>query len=134
MAFHRALIEARFEAGEIQLLRIAAGEHVVGYLYHFVYGGRVYSYQWGLSAESDPAIAFGLASDYLAVLHNLEAGAAVFDFLHGDTLHKRRLGTASEARAWLVMQRPRWDFRLENRLRAWKRRLRERYSTFTSSK
>ena len=121
--FHRALIDARFSAGEIQLLRVTAGDWTVGYLYHFVYGGRIYSYQWGLAPESDDKINFGMAADYLAVVHNLEAGADCFDFLHGDTLHKRRLGTGSETRFWLVLQRPRLDFELENRLRAAKRRL-----------
>ncbi len=121
--FHRALIDARFEAGEIQLMRVAAGDWTVGFLYHFVYGRRIYSYQWGLAPESDNKINFGMAADYLAVVHNLEAGADCFDFLHGDTLHKRRLGTGSETRYWLVLQRPRLDFELENRLRAAKRRL-----------
>ncbi len=121
--FHRALIDARFAAGEIQLMRVTAGDWTVGYLYHFVYGGRIYSYQWGLAPENDDKINFGMAADYLAVVHNLEAGADCFDFLHGDTLHKRRLGTGSETRLWLVLQRPRLDFELESRLRAAKRRL-----------
>ena len=122
VAFHRALIDARFDQGEIQLLKVSAGDWTLGYLYHFLYEGRVYSYQWGLAPESDDKINFGMVADYLAVMHNLEAGAAVFDFLHGDNLHKRRLGTGEEWSYWLVLQRPRLAFALEDRARDWKRR------------
>lgn len=120
--FHQNLIRRCFDKGYIQLLRMAAGAHTIGYSYHFLYQGRVYSYQWGLTAEDDPKINYGVASDYLAVVHNLERGAKVFDFLHGDSLHKRRLGTDSEERLWLVMQRKRLDLRVENALRDLKRR------------
>ena len=45
--FHRLLIERSFAEGGIQLLRACAGERVVGYLYNFRLGNRVYAYQSG---------------------------------------------------------------------------------------
>ena len=45
--FHRLLIERSFSEGGIQLLRACAGEQVVGYLYNFRLGNRVYAYQSG---------------------------------------------------------------------------------------
>lgn len=121
--FHRRLVETRFPHGEVQILRGRAGDARLGYDYNFVYGGRVYAYQWGLDPEADARLSPGLVLEYLSVRHNLEAGAAVYDFLHGDAHYKSCLATDSEERLWLVLQRPRLDFRLENGLR----RLRRRY-------
>src|SRR5262249_30496669 len=51
--FHRRLIERRFAAGEIQLLRVRAGDTTVGCLYNFVWRGDVLFYQSGLAYETD---------------------------------------------------------------------------------
>src|SRR6185295_8626016 len=47
--FHSRLVETRFDEGVIQLLRVSVGDVVIGYLYNFVYRGRVYNYQTGLN-------------------------------------------------------------------------------------
>ena len=122
-SFHIDLISKRFDAGEIQLLRISAGEKLIGCLYNFVKDGRVYAYQSGFDYDADPRLKPGLVSHCLAVLHNLAHGARIYDFMAGDSRYKRSLGTDSHALYWLVVQRPAVHLRLENALRAIKRKL-----------
>ncbi len=120
--FHPALVESRFPAGEIQLLRVSVGGTPIGYLYHFRYGHRLYGYQWGLALDEQREIKPGLLCDTLSLRHNLEQPVDVFDFLHGESTYKRRFATSHDRRLWLAMQRPRLSFRLENALRgAWRR-------------
>ncbi|MBV8937658.1 MAG: GNAT family N-acetyltransferase, partial [Alphaproteobacteria bacterium] len=45
--FHRLLIKRSFDAGGTQLLQVSAGDRVIGYLYNFRLGNRVYAYQSG---------------------------------------------------------------------------------------
>ena len=45
--FHRLLIERSFAEGGTQLLEACAGDRVLGYLYNFRLGNRIYAYQSG---------------------------------------------------------------------------------------
>ena len=121
--FHRDLIHRLFDAGEIQLLRIAAGQKLIGLLYNFIKEGRVYTYQSGFDYDSDPKSKPGMVSHYLAAEYNLAQGAKIYDFMAGDARHKRSLGTDAEEMTWLVLQRPAAKFRMENTLRSIKNRL-----------
>ena len=121
--FHEALIRARFAHGEIQLLRIEAGDTPLGYLYSMVRDGHVYFYQSGLSYSDDPKLKPGHVCHHLAIERNLAGGARVYDFLAGDSQYKRSLGTHSKPLVWLSARRPRLKFRLENMLRQAKRKL-----------
>ena len=120
--FHRDLIEMRFEAGEIQLIRVSVGEKAIGSLYNFAKDGRVYAYQSGFEYDQDPKLKPGLVSHYLAIEHNIRAGAKIYDFMAGDGRHKRSLGTDFGHLTWLVLQRKRAIFRLENAFRSLSRR------------
>lgn len=117
VAFHRQLIHDRFAASEIQVARIASANRVIGYLYNFVYRGRVYTYQSGFQYEVDNKRKPGLVSHHLAIEHHLRAGARFYDFLAGDGQHKQSLATNVHSLAWLVAQRKRLKFRIENALR-----------------
>ncbi len=121
--FHRALIAARFEAGEIQLLEAGAGGRPFGYLYNFVHRGRVYAYQSGFAQGDDPRAKPGLVSHALAVERNAAAGHGVYDMLAGDNQLKRSLADRSSEMLWLTLQRDRLPLRLERSLRGLKRRL-----------
>jgi CelD/BcsL family acetyltransferase involved in cellulose biosynthesis len=122
-AFHKALIRRCFDDGGIQLVRIAAGEDVIGYIYHFVAGGTVYQYQSGFRYDDDPKLKPGLVSHYRAIAYNLERGADIYDFLAGESQHKKSLGTHTTEMDWLVLQRRRLKFVVENHLRDIKHRL-----------
>ncbi len=124
--FHADLVNRRFAAGEIQLLRVRAGPKPIGYIYNFVFDRRIYCYQWGLMRSPHKDVSIGLLCDYLGIVHGLHTGAAVVDFLHGDTFHKRRLATDQEYRSALTLQRSKLAFRMENAARdliaAWRTR------------
>ncbi len=125
--FHRRLIRQRFAAGEIQLLRVRAGERVVGYLYNFVHRGRVYNYQSGFDyGVCERYNRPGLVSHHAAIEYNLQGGERVYDLMAGDSQYKRSLGTQVAELQWVVLQRPQWQFRLEHGLRNVKRRLARR--------
>ena len=121
-AFHRELIAMRFDTGEVQLLRISAGEKLFGCLYNLVKDGRVYAYQSGFHYDADARLKPGLISHFLAIQYNLERGAQIYDFMAGDSRHKRSLGTDSHELTWLVVQRRHAGLQIENTLRAVRRR------------
>lgn len=120
--FHAGLLRDRFDRGEIQLAKIAAGERVIGYLYNFAYRKHIYAYQSGFQYEADAKFKPGLVSHYLAIEHNLTSGASIYDFLAGEGQHKQSLGTAATEMTWLVLQRSLAKFRIEDALRSLKRR------------
>jgi CelD/BcsL family acetyltransferase involved in cellulose biosynthesis len=116
-AFHRSLMSERFSHGEIQLLRIAAGAQPIGYLYNFIHNGWVYALQSGFHYEQNHTLHPGYVSHYLAIEYNLRHGAKIYDFLAGDAQYKYSLGRNDHALAWVVLQRRRWKFTLEDVLR-----------------
>lgn len=122
--FHRALIDRRFDCGEIQLLRASAGGAPFGYLYNFRYGGRIYAYQSGFVQDDDPHAKPGLVTHALAAARAAAEGADVYDFLAGDNQLKRSLSDRTGEMLWLNLQRDRLPLRLERSLRDLKRRLR----------
>lgn len=122
VAFHRDLVARRFAAGEIQLLKCAAGNEVIGYLYNFVKDGVVHNYQSGLHYDdSNKKKKPGFVAHYLAVLHNLERGLKVYDFMAGDRQYKASLGTNRRELWWTTIRRDRLRFRVEDALKRWKR-------------
>ncbi|MBI3861320.1 MAG: GNAT family N-acetyltransferase [Planctomycetia bacterium] len=122
--FHRNLIAARFPHREIQLLRVQAGDHLIGLLYNFALDGRISFYQSGFQYEENAKLKPGLVCHTLAIDFNREQGAHAYDFLAGDGQYKRSLGREAAAVQWFVLQRNRWRFRVEDLLRAARARLR----------
>lgn len=122
--FHRRLIAERFAHGEIQLIRVSASGVTIGCLYSLISAGRVLFYQSGLGQFDDPNLMPGYTCITEAIQHSAAAGHAVFDFLGGSTLYKRRLATDEGRLVWARVQRPLARFGLEERLRRWKRTLR----------
>lgn len=121
--FHRDLIRRSFAAGRVQLVRITVGDTAIGYIYNFLAGTTVYQYQSGFCYDDDPKLKPGLVSHYLAIVHNIGAGAEVYDFMAGESQHKKSLGTDTTELDWLTLQRDRLKYRLENGLRDVKHRL-----------
>ncbi len=112
-AFHRALIRDRFASGEIQLLCVRNASHVIGYLYNFLWRGRVYVQQTGFAMSADKRLQPGYVVHILAMQHNREQGMDVYDLMHGNELYKSILCNRSEPLYWVVLQRGRTRFLLE---------------------
>jgi CelD/BcsL family acetyltransferase involved in cellulose biosynthesis len=116
--FHRRLIERRLAAGEVQLVRVRAGDTTVGCLYNFVWQGNVLFYQSGLAYESNSKLKPGLVCHALAIEHAARAGHRSYDFLAGQSRYKQSLSTGARELVWIRLQQPRLRFALENAARS----------------
>jgi CelD/BcsL family acetyltransferase involved in cellulose biosynthesis len=123
-AFHKRLIAQRFASGEIQLLRIRAGDSTVGCLYNLVARGTVAFYQSGLALETDGKLKPGLVCHALAVAHDAAAGHRWYDFLGGSSRYKQSLSTDARNLVWLRLQKNRLRFTLEDVAQDVRRRVR----------
>ena len=124
-AFHVQLIDRGFPCGQVQLLRIHAGEHDIGYLYNFVYKSRVSCYQSGFNYElveknSRP----GLVSHALAIQHCADLGNDVYDFLAGDARYKGQLASDTYQMMSLSFLRNTHSLRVQDKWREFKKKLR----------
>ncbi len=106
--FHRALVSSR----AVQLLRIRAGERVLGYLYNFRFGDTVNAYQSGF-ADEDGEDRPGYVSHVLAIEHCAKLGATRYDFLAGDNRLKRSFGPSRYVLCWATYGHPSVILRLE---------------------
>jgi hypothetical protein len=118
--FHRRLIERGFAEGATQLLRVSAGDRILGYLYNFCWGGRIYAYQSGF-AEPGKGERPGAVTHALAICRAFRSGAQVYDFMAGRNRLKESFATRCEPMLWQVFQQPRLAFRLEQVARRLKR-------------
>ncbi len=103
--FHRALIDSCFDANEVQLVRVSAGDLDFGYLYNFVMDGVVSNYQTGFRYEADKKMKPGLVSHALAIRENIGLGNRVYDFLMGEQRFKRSLARNEARMQWLILRR-----------------------------
>lgn len=121
--FHRRLIEERFDTGGIQLAHITSAKKTIGVLYNFLWRGVVYAYQSGFNYEDDPKRKPGLVSHYMAIRYNLSTSARIYDFMAGRAQHKTSLSTDAISMVWIVLQRDRFKYQLEDFLRSLKRKI-----------
>jgi len=116
--FHKRLIATALPAGQVQLLRVAAGSAEVGYLYNFVEGGQVLAYQsgfhFGLTQRNHHP---GLVTHALAVQRALDQGLDGYDFLAGEARYKQQLSHQTYAMTTFTLHRPSLGLRLEQ---AWR--------------
>jgi len=111
--FHRALIEKRFDKGEIQLLRVTNARATIGYAYNLVWRRQIHVMQTGFGSFADRRLQPGYVVHAMAVAHNRSKGMLLYDFMHGDSLYKRILCNQSRQMRWVIFQRRRLKFALE---------------------
>lgn len=110
-AFHRLLIERTFAQGCIELVQVSAGSYVIGYLYNFRFGDRIYAYQSGFSYDLGNRP--GVITHALAIQDSYRSGALIYDFLAGRNQLKESFSTDCAAMHWETLQHPRLAFQLE---------------------
>ena len=103
--FHTELINSAFEEGHIELARISAGNTIIGYLYNFIWKGTIYAYQSGFNYTEDKMARPGYMSHYLAILHALEGGKSIYDFMAGEAQHKLSLATDRQTLFWVQFRK-----------------------------
>jgi CelD/BcsL family acetyltransferase involved in cellulose biosynthesis len=112
--FHRALIVDAFD--DVDLMRISAGAHVLGYLYNFRRHGTVSTYQSGFD-DAMPEQRPGYVCHALAMAHYAAQGMARYDFLAGTNRLKQSYGPEHYAMHWQRLRKPHAAFRAEALLR-----------------
>jgi CelD/BcsL family acetyltransferase involved in cellulose biosynthesis len=108
--FHRTLVARLLARGQLDLLRVRAGEALVlGYLYNLRLRGHVHAYQSGFAAAAEGSQEKpGLSSHALAIERSLAAGDGVYDFLAGAQRYKTTLANATRALEWATLV-PAWS-------------------------
>jgi CelD/BcsL family acetyltransferase involved in cellulose biosynthesis len=119
--FHRRLIEQRFAHGEIELLRLRAGDQTIGCTYNLVAHGRTLFYQSGLAAFDDPRIKPGYLVQAAAIEYAASTGGSIYDLLGGDARYKASLATGATRLLWVRIQRRLARFAIEEHVRHWHR-------------
>ena len=117
------LIACRTPRGTVEIVRVACGERVIGYLYNFVYHDTVLAYQSGLAYDADARLKPGLVAHCLCVDFHLREGARSYDFMAGEARYKASLGEPGPEMFHLLLQRPTGALRVEFGLRHFKRYL-----------
>lgn len=105
--FHRALLARAIPRNEADLLRISAGERLIGYLYNFRYRGQALVYQSGFDyAAAAPHEKPGLTCHHAAIAQARRDGLTRYDFLAGGDRYKSSLATDAVTLHWLEVARP----------------------------
>jgi CelD/BcsL family acetyltransferase involved in cellulose biosynthesis len=100
--FHRTLIRQSWAARSIDLMRVAAGERIAGYLYNFIHQGWVASYQSGFDFSEDAdRLRPGMICHLMAIEHYAAAGMCRYDFLGGESRYKRSFANAETELLWV---------------------------------
>lgn len=118
-AFLHELLARGMPRGEVELLRIARGGQLLGYLFNFLYRRRAMNYQSAFvpapSSRSKP----GLMCHAAAVTRYAAMDLAAYSLLAGNDRYKQSLSTGAEALQWWSLER--FSPRLE--VEYWLRRL-----------
>ncbi|HZF74383.1 MAG TPA: GNAT family N-acetyltransferase [Acetobacteraceae bacterium] len=100
--FHATLVARALARDELDLLRVAAGGHVIGFLYNLRLRGRVLAYQGGFDYEAaDGQGRPGLTCHALAISQAFAGGVDVYDFLAPADRYKTSLSSGATPLAWV---------------------------------
>ena len=106
VAFHRAMIDQLLPLGRIVMVRVTAGEQLVGVSYSFDEHGALNHYQWGLMepAPEHNSLSPGFVTALALLQEGLARGYREVNWLGGDSRWKRELSTTTRDLIWA--QRP----------------------------
>ena len=124
--FHTALVTQGWTRGTVSILRVTAGNELVGYVYNFEHQGIASNYQSGHVAAESNKLKPGLVVHCLAVQEALARGLKTYDLLMGGDHFKPSLCNAYGEMSWSVLQQPRLSLRMERLLRETRDRWRSR--------
>jgi CelD/BcsL family acetyltransferase involved in cellulose biosynthesis len=102
---HRGLVRRTFCSGATQLIRVSAGDAVIGIAYNFVFRGRVCAYQQGLRLEPDRRLHPGFVTTACAIQYCLDHGFEEYDHLAGSHIDKQAMSTSSRTIEWVSWRR-----------------------------
>jgi CelD/BcsL family acetyltransferase involved in cellulose biosynthesis len=121
--FHKNLIKDAFESGNIDLIKITAGNEIVAILYYHIINQSVYFYLQGLRYESNHKFKPGLVAHSMATQHYLDHDKTKYDYMGGFSQYKKQLSSASVDMCTVTIQRPRFQLMFEKLAQSVKRTL-----------
>lgn len=104
-AFAAELVAAGMADASVDLLRIAAGEALLGYLLNFRWRGRAMNYQSAFAPPPSAKAKPGLMAHAAAVRHYAEQGFDLYSLLAGKDRYKQSLATGQETLEWWAVER-----------------------------
>ena len=99
-AFARALCHAGLSAGTAELIRVDAGNRIVGYLLNLADTGEVANYQAGFAYAEDNRLKPGLVTHTMAIARYAAEGRDRYSFLAGEDRYKQSLATGEDRLIW----------------------------------
>jgi len=91
--FHKSLISNRLKHGEIQLMKVSAGNTTIGCLYNIIYDRNILFITCGFNYLEGHLYRPGIVCHYYAIVHNAMLGLNCYDFLEGEHNYKRSLSS-----------------------------------------
>lgn len=116
LQMHRALLDRCFEKGCTEVVRVRAGDKIIGYLYNFIFRGRVYFYMGGFVYEEDNKFKPGMVTHYYAILAAARNGHDIYDFMAGNQPYKKRFGKDGQKMMHLTLTRPCFKQKISDKL------------------
>lgn len=104
-AFAAEMVAAGRADGSVELLRVAAGEVVLGYLLNFRCGDRAMNYQSAFAEPVSGKAKPGLMTHEAAVRHYAAEGLDSYSMLAGKDRYKQSLATGEDALEWWSLER-----------------------------
>ncbi len=104
-AFAAELVSAGLADGTVDLLRIAAGEALLGYLLNFRWRGRAMNYQSAFAPPASAKAKPGLMAHAAAVRCYAQEGLDIYSLLAGKDRYKQSLATGQEELEWWSVER-----------------------------
>lgn len=120
LSFHKHLLKELVAHRQAVLVRVRRGDEVIGCSHLLIDRQRGLLYQSG-HAPHESQRSPGLLTDWLTLLACHQHGLTAFDFMAGETYHKRRLTLDTNELLWARWIRPSWKRTVIDRLRDFKR-------------
>jgi len=121
--FHNELIDLAFPKGEVVMVRLEAGEQIIGYIYGFLFNKVISIYQTGFVFEADNKLSPGMVAHHLLAQESMNRDINRYDFLAGDYQYKRILSNEHGELVWLRICVPNLLLSIERFLKNLKRRI-----------
>jgi CelD/BcsL family acetyltransferase involved in cellulose biosynthesis len=106
--FHDAILSRCFAKGEVDIVRVSAGDETIGIIYNLVGDGRAYFYQCGFQFSENKKLRPGLVTLQKALQWYADTGLPEFNLMAGDRQYKRSLAKSQHPLDWWTVSSPTW--------------------------
>lgn len=103
--FAQKIVQTGLQDGSVDLLRVQAGEALLGYLITFLSGGKAMNYQSAFAEPLGTKAKPGLMAHAAAIRHYAERGYDRYSLLAGRDRYKQSLSTGAETLEWWILER-----------------------------